>query len=226
MNKDVETSKTFILKVWGENACFTRPEMKVERVSYDVMTPSAARGTLEAILWKPAIKWEVEQMNVLKLIRWESVRRNEVGSWMSIKPNARDFFIEDKRKQRANLFLRDVAYAIHAHFKMTDKAEQTDNIMKFQKIFLRRAQKGQCVNQPYLGCREFSAHFQLIGENSPVIDPIDETRELGCMFFDMKHDASKDAKHAHTCTPKCHASFFKATMEHGRINLRGVEVRP
>lgn len=223
MDEDVKKSKTFILKVWGENACFTRPEMKVERVSYDVMTPSAARGVLEAILWKPAIRWEVEQVDVLKPIRWESVRRNEVGSRMSSRTDG--LFIEDNRQQRAGLFLRDVAYAIHAHFEMTNKAGPEDNVMKFQEMFLRRAQKGQCYNQPYLGCREFSAHFQSVCETGTAPEPIEETRELGWMLFDMEHDALKDANHIHTCTENCRASFFKATMERGRIDLRGIEVR-
>jgi CRISPR-associated protein Cas5d len=113
-------SQVFRLKVWGDNACFTRPEMKVERVSYDVITPSAARGILEAILWKPAIRWQIAQVDVLKPIRWASVRRNEVGAVMSSRSDG--LFIEDQRQQRAGLFLRDVAYVIHAFFDMTAKA--------------------------------------------------------------------------------------------------------
>lgn len=223
MNEDVKKSKTFILKVWGENACFTRPEMKVERVSYDVMTPSAARGILEAILWKPAIRWVVEQIDVLAPIRWESVRRNEVGSQMSSRADG--LFIEDNRQQRAGLFLRHVAYAIHANFEMTEKAGVEDNVMKFQEMFARRAKKGQCFNQPYLGCREFSAHFQLVCENDVVPEPIEETRTLGWMLFDMQHDPLRDTNHIHTCTENCRASFFNAVMEKGRIDLRGIEVR-
>ncbi len=120
MQETLLRSGTVRLRVWGDNACFTRPEMKVERVSYDVMTPSAARGILEAIHWKPAIRWRVEQIDVLKPIQWESVRRNEVGGVMS--PRTSGLFIEDERQQRAGLFLRDVEYVIHAHFEMTDRA--------------------------------------------------------------------------------------------------------
>ena len=153
-------SRTFRLKVWGENACFTRPEMKVERVSYDVMTPSAARGILEAILWKPAIRWQVTRIDVLKPIRWTSVRRNEVGAVMS--PRTNGLFVEDQRQQRAGLFLRDVAYVIHAFFEMTDKAGAEDNVKKFEEMFMRRAEKGQCFHRPYLGCREFAAQFRTL----------------------------------------------------------------
>ncbi len=174
MNDKKMRSKTFYLKVWGDNACFTRPEMKVERVSYDVMTPSAARGFLEAILWKPAIAWHVERIDVLNPILWESVRRNEVGALMA--PRSDGIFIEDQRQQRAGLFLRNVAYIIHAHFAMTEKAGADDNIIKFQEMFARRVQKGQCFNRPYLGCREFSAHFELLSEEVHLPETIPDTR--------------------------------------------------
>ena len=138
MTAEALKSRTFRLKVWGENACFTRPEMKVERVSYDVMTPSAARGILEAILWKPAIRWQITRIDVLNPIRWASVRRNEVGAVMS--PRTSGLFVEDQRQQRASLFLRDVAYAIHAFFEMTAKAGAEDNVKKFEEMFMRRAE--------------------------------------------------------------------------------------
>ncbi len=218
------SSRTFFLKVWGENACFTRPEMKVERVSYDVMTPSAARGVLEAILWKPAICWHVERIDVLNPVRWESVRRNEVGGRMS--PRSEGIFIEDQRQQRAGLFLRKVAYTIHAHFSMTPKAGVEDNINKFQEMFVRRAQKGQCFNQPYLGCREFSAHFELIPDESSLPEPARDTRDLGWMLYDMCHDAAGDnGGHIHTCTDACHPSFFRAQLCNGTIDLKTAEVR-
>jgi CRISPR-associated protein Cas5d len=189
------------LKVWGRNACFTRPEMKVERVSYDVMTPSAARGVLEAIIWKPAIVWRVTRIDVLKPIRWESVRRNEVGAVMS--PRTGGIFVEDERQQRAGLFLRDVAYTVHAHFEMTDKAGSEDNVAKFEDMFLRRAEKGQCFHRPYLGCREFAAEFEpLIDGNMP--NPVDESRDLGWMLYDM--DFGKEPP-----TPR----FFRASLENG-----------
>lgn len=214
------------LKVWGENACFTRPEMKVERVSYDIMTPSAARGILEAILWKPAMCWRVEQIDVLKPIGWESVRRNEVGSRMS--PRTNGIFADDPniRQQRAGLFLRKVEYTIHAHIELTERAGPQDNIVKFEEMFKRRSEKGQCFNQPYLGCREFSAHFELIREGAPLPQPIEETRDLGWMLYDMIHDQSGDkGGHVHTCSENCRPSFFRAMLESGRMDLRTVEVR-
>jgi len=172
MDMSSTRSRTLRFKVWGDNACFTRPEMKVERVSYDVMTPSAARGVLEAILWKPAIRWQVERIDVLKPIRWESVRRNEVGSVMS--PRSDGLFIEDNRQQRAGLFLRDVAYTIHAWFEMTVPPDERNNVIKFQEMFICRAAKGKCFNQPYLGTREFSASFfPYCPMTSPIPEPID-----------------------------------------------------
>jgi CRISPR-associated protein Cas5d len=223
MDGSVRKSKTMLLKVWGDNACFTRPEMKVERVSYDVMTPSAARGVLEAILWKPAIQWHIEQIDVLKPIRWESVRRNEVGAQMSDR--AGGLFVEDQRQQRAGLFLRQVAYTIHAHFTMTDKAGSDDNVIKFQEMFVRRAEKGQCFHRPYLGCREFSAHFKLVLPDEQAPEPASETRELGWMLFDMVHDNRADKGHVHSCTEACRPAFFQAIMENGKIDLRDIEVR-
>ena len=224
MNDKTSKSRTFYLKVWGDNACFTRPEMKVERVSYDVMTPSAARGVLEAILWKPAISWKIERIDVLKPILWESVRRNEVGARMS--PRSEGIFIEEQRQQRAGLFLRDVAYTIHAHFIITERAGAEDNIIKFQEMFMRRVQKGQCFNQPFLGCREFSAHFELIHDEPSLPESIRDTRDLGWMLYDICHDTSNDdGRHVHTCTDGCHPSFFRAQLYNGIIDLKKAEVR-
>jgi CRISPR-associated protein Cas5d len=180
--------------------------MKVERVSYDVMTPSAARAVFEAILWKPAVHWVVDQIDVLKPIRWESVRRNELGSVAS--PRSPGIFIEDQRQQRASLVLRDVAYIIHAHFEMTEKAGPSDSVTKFQEMFLRRAQRGQCFNTPYLGCREFSAAFELIPLNEELPKPIEEDRDLGWMLQDL--DFSSDPPQ-----PK----FFRARLEKGSISV-------
>lgn len=217
-------SRTIFLKIWGDNACFTRPEMKVERVSYDVMTPSAARGILEAILWKPAICWHVERIDVLNPVRWQSVRRNEVGARMS--PRTDGIIVEDQRQQRAGLFLRDVAYTIHAHFSMTNKAGAEDNITKFQEMFVRRAQKGQCFSQPYLGCREFSAHFELVPDELSLPEPVRDTRDLGWMLYDMCHDSSGNTGgHVHTCTDACYPSFFRAQLDNGTMDLKAAEVR-
>ncbi|HBA72578.1 MAG: type I-C CRISPR-associated protein Cas5 [Geobacteraceae bacterium GWC2_55_20] len=222
MNESATKSRLLRLKVWGENACFTRPEMKVERVSYDVMTPSAARGVLEAILWKPAIRWHVEQIDVLKPIRWESVRRNEVGSVMS--PRTPHLFIEDQRQQRAGLFLRDVAYTIHARFEMTEKAGPEDTTIKFQEMFLRRAEKGQSFNQPFLGCREFSAFFEPVFHDQPLPEPIQKSPDLGWMLYDIAHDNRGDkAKNAHFCTGDCRPLFFRASLDNGRLKVPSID---
>jgi len=215
MNQENRKSGPFHLKVWGRNACFTRPEMKVERVSYDVMTPSAARGILEAILWKPAISWKVAQIDVLQPIRWESVRRNEVGTIMSADlaitamnrgSGKLGFYVEEHRQQRAGLILRDVAYVIHAQFMLTDQAGPQDSVVKFQEMFLRRAEKGQCFHRPYLGCREFAAHFQPIRLGETLPEPVAETRSLGWMLLDLDYNA-----------PSITPLFFKAELVQGRL---------
>lgn len=217
MNASSTKSRTLRLKVWGDNACFTRPEMKVERVSYDVMTPSAARGILEAVLWKPAIRWHVEQIDVLKPIRWESVRRNEVGCVMSARTDG--IFIEDQRQQRAGLFLRDVAYTIHAWFELTDRAGPEDTAIKFQEMFLRRAEKGQSFHRPYLGCREFAAHFEPVFHDQPLPASISESRELGYMLHDLNHDNSGNKNGVHFCSEKCKPLFFRAAMDAGSVKV-------
>ena len=199
-------SRTFRLKVWGENACFTRPEMKVERVSYDVMTPSAARGILEAILWQPAIRWQAIRIDVLNPIRWASVRRNEVGAVMS--PRASGLFVEDQRQQRAGLFLRDVAYVIHAFFEMTAKGGAEDNVKKFEEMFTRRTQKGQCFHRPYLGCREFAAHFELWSSQAAEPKAIDESRDLGFMLYDIDFHGTEPMP-----------MWFRAQLQNGRIHV-------
>jgi len=215
------TSRTFRLQVWGDNACFTRPEMKVERVSYDVMTPSAARGILEAIFWKPALRWVVTQIDVLKPIRWESVRRNEVGSVVSasnVKKAMRKgsgnlaLYVEADRQQRAGLFLRDVAYTIHAHFVRTKRAGPGDTWAKLMAMFERRATKGQCFHRPYLGCREFAAHFALVAEEAPVPQPIAESRDLGFMLLDQSYGPDGVEPY-----------FFRAEMVDGRIVVPPIE---
>ena len=186
--------KTYCLEVTGEFACFTGPEMKVERVSYDVMTPSSARAVFESILWKPAIRWHISKIEVLKPIRWVSIRRNEVGAVVSVR-NAQEAMnkgsghlalnIEDERQQRAGLFLRDVAYRIHAHFELLPNMGENNTIGKFLDMFERRAGKGQCINQPYLGCREFACDFRLLDTTQPQINTVAETRDLGWMLYDM-----------------------------------------
>ena len=219
MNK----SNPFRLKVSGENACFTRPEMKVERVSYEVMTPSAARGILEAILWKPAIKWNILQIDVLNPIKWESVRRNEVGAVISAR-NVQTamnngtgdvgLYVEDQRQQRAGLFLRDVAYVIHAEFERTDQAGTEDSVTKFEQMFIRRASAGQCFHRPYFGCREFPVAFEFIPKEADPLPTIGTTKDLGWMLYDMDYSGEEPMP-----------QFFHAQMENGSINLRNAEVR-
>ncbi|MBS0170144.1 MAG: type I-C CRISPR-associated protein Cas5 [Nitrospira sp.] len=231
--------KSYCLEVAGDFACFTRPEMKVERVSYDVMTPSAARAIFEAIIWKPALQWRVTRIEVLKPIRWISVRRNEVGAIASTRnvqtamgsgSGDLGFYVEDERQQRAGLFLRDVAYRLHAYFELRDPsfhkphfphlskatvnrgeedlcAMPDNNAVKFLSMFERRASRGQCVNQPYLGCREFACSFRLVEDMREEPQPIEETRDLGWMLYDLDYSVSAHPK------PR----FFPARMVNGAV---------
>lgn len=210
--------KRFCLELSGPWACFTRPEMKVERVSYDVMTPSAARACFEAILWKPAIRWHVRRIEVLKPIRWINLRRNEVASVVSTR-NAETamkagrgelaLYIEDDRQQRAGLFLRDVAYRVHADLEFIPERDPGANAMKYQEMFERRARKGQCVNQPYLGCREFAAAFRLVDGTGAEPAPLAETRDLGFMLHDLNFSNPADPQ------PR----FFRAQLESGVVEV-------
>ena len=216
-------TRTFILEVSGEFACFTRPEMKVVRVSYDVMTPSAARAVFESILWKPGIRWRVRKLEVLRPIRWISVRRNEVASKVSVanvqttlnRGRGRlELAIEEDRQQRAGLFLRDVGYRLHAdmHF---EAPEARDNPVKYFDMFERRAEKGQCINQPYLGCREFAARFRHLRSTDGERQAIEETRDLGWMLHDLDFSQVDDPK----------PQFFRASMVRGVVDVAGAEVR-
>lgn len=241
--------KDWCLEVWGEYACFTRPEMKVERVSYEVITPSAARAIFEAILWKPAIKWNITRVEVLNPIKWVSVRRNEVGKRVT-SPTASmlkggtaepsGLYIEDERQQRAGLFLKDVRYRLYAYFDFippaqrkankaitpeywADNAEETDfsrqdeNASKYAAMFGRRARKGQCFHRPYFGCREFAAAFRLVEDQENKPEPLNESRELGWMLYDMNFENPENVR----------PLFFKGRMENGVIDTdhRNVEVR-
>lgn len=221
-NPDLAHGATVRLRVWGDFACFTRPEMKAERVSYDVMTPSAARNILQAICWKPAVDWEVLRIDVLRPIRWTSVRRNEVGSVVpttsaisAMKRGAGSLalYVEEDRQQRAGLILRDVEYVIHARFHMTDRAGPYDNAGKFAEMFRRRAEKGQCVWQPYLGCREFSAFFAPVGDGE-VITPVAETRDLGWVLHDFDYEV----------TPSPTPRVFRAQLFEGRMDVPPLHV--
>jgi CRISPR-associated protein Cas5d len=203
------------LKVWGDFACFTRPEMKVERVSYDIMTPSAARGILEAIYWKPSIRWVIDRIHVLNPIRFMNIRRNEVASKIplgNIKKAMKggqsplELFIESDRQQRAAMILRDVTYLIEAHFEYTSEEDNNDG--KHLDEFNRRARKGKCFNQPYLGCREFPAHFRLLELDEPLpASHLRGTQDMGYMLHDI--DFGNDMQ----------PHFFRAEMTDGVINV-------
>lgn len=237
--------KTFCLEVWGDYACFTRPEMKVERVSYDVITPSAARAVFEAIFWKPAIEWKIKKIEVLNPIKWINLRRNEVGAVANDKSTG--IIIEENRQQRAGLFLKDVRYRIHADLVfippakrkdthnhlpeyLVDSAEKTElterklnddhpneNPAKYNAMFERRAKKGQCFFQPYFGCREFSAFFKLVDPEKEPSVPIEETRDLGFMLYDMDYTGVKDPNKISSDDIK--PVFFRAKIENGVINV-------
>ena len=203
------------LRVWGDYACFTRPEMKAERVSYDVMTPSAARGILEAIYWKPAIRWVIDSIHVLNPIRFDNIRRNEVGSKAAAgtaKKAMKDgttqlaLFIEDDRQQRAAMVLRDVDYVVVAHFEFANGEDANEG--KHLDIFNRRVKKGQCFHRPYLGCREFSALFGPAGEPFPESHYADMAeRDLGWMLHDIDFENGNEP------------GFFRAVMKNGAIEV-------
>lgn len=209
------------VEVWGEYACFSRPEMKVERVSYDVMTPSAARGVLEAIYWHPGMRWVVDKIYVLSPIMMTNIRRNEVKSKIlcnnvrtAMSGGRTELFLctSNDIQQRSALVLQNVHYVIEAHFEMTNKASEGDNPGKFQDIIKRRLHKGQCYHQPYFGCREFPAKFR--EWNDKEIGTICETRDLGYMLWDMDYSDKTNIK----------PQFFRAKIENGVINLENCEV--
>lgn len=210
------------VKVWGEYALFSRPEMKVERCSYDVITPSAARGILEAIYWHPGMKWVIDKIYVQKPVQFTSIRRNEVKSKISsnnVLPvyNGADkpLYISTKSDivQRASLLLRDVSYVIEAHFEMTEKAVESDNPGKFKDIIMRRLKRGECYHTPYFGCREFPANFCLC-EDDKIETAYSGETDLGFMLYDM------DFSDLDNIQPM----FFRALMKDGVINLRDCEV--
>lgn len=211
------TDKEYGLEVWGDWACFTRPELKVERVSYDVITPSAARAIFEAILFKRyAMRWQITRIEVLNPIKWTTIRRNEVGA----VTGKSSIFIEDKRQQKNSLLLQDVHYRIYAKLvfiPVKDRPKEAfvkhkpgddENPMKYYQMFERRAAQGQCFTQPYLGCREFAANWRLIEDSETLVPPLSEDRDLGIMLYDMDFD--KDLK-------KPDAMFYRAKMEQGVI---------
>lgn len=207
------------LHVWGEHACFTRPEMKVERVSYDVMTPSAARGILEAIHWKPAIRWQVDRIHVLKPIRFQSLRRNEVGAKASAanalsamkcgSTEGLGIVVEENRQQRAAMVLTDVEYVIEAHFDITARAGPEDTPAKHAAMFNRRAAQGQCFHRPCLGTREFAAEFALLPDDASLpASELQGVADLGWMLHDIDFAGGRNE-------PR----FFRAEMRDGVIEV-------
>ena len=211
------TVKEYSLELWGDMACFTRPEFKVERVSYDIITPSAARAIFEAILFKRyAMRWQVTKIEVLNPIKWTSIRRNEVGAVASKNP----IFIEDKRQQKNTLALRDVRYRIWAklvYIPVKDRPKEAfakhkpsddENPMKYYQMFERRASQGQCFTQPYLGTREFAASWRMVDTaNESLIPAISETKDLGIMLYDMDYSNPKDIQ----------AMFYRPQMNNGVV---------
>jgi CRISPR-associated protein Cas5d len=200
-------SRQFRVRARGPIACFTRPEMKVERVSYEVMTPSAARGLLEAILWKPAIRWRIHEIAVLAKIEWVSFRRNEVNDRASTK--SLEFVADERRAQRNTVALRDVDYAVTASFELTEQAGPSENVRKFEEMFERRLAKGQCFQQPYLGCREFHADVEPAPEAlRPMYSGVD--RPLGLMFYDFDYERGR---------PGGRPLFFEARLQDGVLRV-------
>jgi CRISPR-associated protein Cas5d len=223
----------FKVEIWGDYACFSRPELKVERVSYEVITPSAARGILEAVLWKPAIRYIIDEIAVCSPIRFDNVRRNEVNS----KASAGKQYIAASadRAQRAALVLRDVRYVVTGHFVMTDKAGEGDNEGKFAEMLKRRLRNGQCYHMPYFGTREFPAKIRLIEDDERPPVPINETRSLGLMLYDIdyiKHvekvsgndDEGKKTEIEIEVMDEWDPTYFMAEIKGGVIDLRNAEV--
>ncbi len=212
-----------MVEVWGDYALFTRPELKVERVSYDVMTPSAARGLLEAIYWHPGMSWVIDRIYVLNPIRFTNIRRNEVSATVSaakartaMSGGETDLFLctRDCIQQRAAMVLQDVHYVIEAHFDMTEKASSGDNPGKFCDIMRRRLEKGQCFHQPCFGTREFPAHFRAWRGGVPETAYPDSVRELGFMLYDMDYSDRENIR----------PQLFRAVLHNGVLDVRDCEV--
>lgn len=206
------------LEVWGDHACFSRPEMKVERVSYDVMTPSAARGLLEAIFWHPGLRYTIDCIHVCSPIRFSNLRRNEVKSTVNAR-SARTVMERGKGElwldtsadiqQRAAMILRNVHYVIEAHFDMAENAAPGDNPGKFQDILKRRITKGQFYHRPYFGCREFPAHFKLCEALPPCPEELEVERDLGYMLWDLDYSDPENIS----------PLFFRAKLIDGVLNV-------
>ncbi len=209
------------VEVWGDYACFARPELKSERYSYDLLTPSAARGILEAVFWHPGLRWVIDEIYVLSPIEFTNIRRNELKSRVlsskaksAMLGNDVDLYIDAKAdiQQRAATVLKNVHYVIKAHFEMTDKANETDSPAKFQEMMKRRLEKGQYYHQPYLGCREFPARFRLW--EFDTVPTVNITTDLGLMLYDMDYSDKENIK----------PMFFRAKLQNGVLDLKDCEV--
>lgn len=210
------------VRVWGDYALFTRPEMKVERCSYDVITPSAARGILEAVYWHPGMRWRIDRIYVRKPVLFTNIRRNEVknkimgSNVLSVMAGARRElcqYTKGEIVQRASMLLKDVEYVIEAHFEMTEHANETDNEGKFKDIIMRRLRAGRCFHTPYFGCREFPARFELF-EDEDIRTAYEGTeKDLGFMLYDFDYSGAEPVP-----------MFFRAVMKNGIINVRESEV--
>ena len=221
---EIHTHKPILVRFWGELAAFNRPELSVERYSYDIMTPSAARAMLEAIYWHPPMVWHIRRIYVECPIRFTNVRRNEVSKKISVsdlysaaRGSDKPIFIDRREaiQQRAATVLRDVSYVVEANFTLIpEKMNADDSAEKFYAIFCNRARRGRCFTQPYFGCREFPASFELIEENSRQPQPISESRDLGIMLFDMDFSDTSNIK----------PMFFHAEMVKGVVDVAGKEV--
>ncbi len=206
------------LEVWGDYACFTRPELKTERVSYDIMTPSAARGLLESVYWHPGMRWVIDRIHVCAPIRFTNLRRNEVRSTISAR-SARTVMERGRGElylvtsqdiqQRAAMLLRDVRYVIDAHFDITDQASASDNAGKFQDIIKRRIKRGQFYSQPYFGCREFPAQFKACEAMPSCPEELKGVRDLGYMLWDLDYSDPENI------TPL----FFRAALRDGVLEV-------
>ena len=204
-------------EVWGEYALFSRPELKTERVSYDVMTPSAARGLLDAIMWHPGLKWVVDSIHVCAPIRFTNIRRNEVKDTVSarkaqsVMEKGGELYLAtpESIQQRAAMVLRDVHYVINAHFEMTQRASPTDNPGKFQEMMRRRVEKGQFFHAPCLGVREFPANFKPCTQLPPCPEELKGEKDLGWMLLDMDYSDPENI------TPH----FFRATLRDGVLEV-------
>ncbi|MCD7750316.1 MAG: type I-C CRISPR-associated protein Cas5c [Lachnospiraceae bacterium] len=210
------------MRVWGEYALFSRPELRVERCTYDIITPSAARGILEAIFWHPGLRYHVDKIYVCKPIAFTTVRRNEVKSkilcssaWNAMKGGDRPLYLSTKEDivQRSSLLLRDVEYVIEAHFSMTEKANASDNPGKFKDILRRRLEKGECYHTPYFGTREFPARFSICTEDK-IQTAYEGEKDLGYMLYDLDYSDPENIQ----------PMFFRAILHDGVLNLADCEV--